>query len=564
MKPKIIFLSIIILFSAIFRLLFLSKIPSGINNDELHFVMNAKSIYYSFSNIEGKISPFKLSEFSSLMFAPIIGPLPTNLFTARLPYSLIGCLSVLLIYLITYKLTKNTSLALVSALVVSINPWSIYVNRTSFDPPVAIFFYLLTIYLLGSVKPKYLLLSIFTGFLAFHSYIATKIIYLPIILISSYFLWLFNHKKNTLLYLIVALFSLAITLNFIFNLKNQLTGNRLVEIQTLNSQSIKDQVNLERRQSLQVPIIKELFTNKYTIYVNNFIQKYLYNFSTDILFINGDHTTTGSLWKHGYFYYIDAVLILFGIIYLYSKYPKFLILLSCLILLSPIPEAIRADTSPAYVFHSSFQFYFICIFIASGILFFWRRFSSKHLRFTFILIYLISFINFIDIYFFKAPIYQPESFVFSQRVLSRYLELERSKDKNIYVLTQQPEVLFRSYLFYTNYYQKDKIDLVKDIYAKSTDNIVMDKIHFINHHQYLPEEGEYTLIFDSIHFEFQNDKPTLYISNPSDTGNIYSINQGLTCQDLVLSTYPNNIGLKDLNLNNLSEVDFCQKYITIR
>ena len=45
MKPKTIILSTIILFSLVIRLIFLDIIPVGINNDELHFVMNAKSIY---------------------------------------------------------------------------------------------------------------------------------------------------------------------------------------------------------------------------------------------------------------------------------------------------------------------------------------------------------------------------------------------------------------------------------------------------------------------------------------------------------------------------------------
>ena len=60
MKPKIYLLTLILLLSAIVRLIFLNKIPTGINNDELHFVLNAKSIFYGFTNIEGKINPFRL------------------------------------------------------------------------------------------------------------------------------------------------------------------------------------------------------------------------------------------------------------------------------------------------------------------------------------------------------------------------------------------------------------------------------------------------------------------------------------------------------------------------
>lgn len=562
MKTKLIILGIVILFSGLIRLFYLDRIPSGINDDELHFVMNAKSNFYRFTNIEGNTNPFELGEMSSLVFAPIIGPLPTNLFTARLPYALTGCLIIVLIYLITSKLTGNFYLAILSAIVASINPWSIYVSRTSFDAPIAILFYLLTFYLLILSKPKYIYLSIITGFLAFNSYIGTKILFFPFILISSYFLWKFN-KKNGKQYLIAIIASFLITLNFIITLPNQSVGNRVSELATPNSQKIIDQVILERQQSLQTRPLKFLLTNRYTVYIRNFTQKYLYNFSTDILFLEGDHTATGSLWKHGYFYYIDAILLIFGIIYLYINHKKFLGLISLLILLSPIPEAIRSDTIPAYVFHSSFQYPYLFIIIAAGILLFWKLFSNKYLRFLLVFIYLLSFINFIDIYFFKSPMYQPESFAFSHRVISNYLKLESNKNKEIYVLTQEPEVLFRSYLFFTNSYQKSNFDLIKNIYSQPRDNISLNNIHFINHNKYLPTGNNYTLIFDTDNFNFDQEESIFYISRLSDAGKIFSIYRGTTCKGSGLLTFPNNIKIKDINIEKLDEKSFCQKYITI-
>ena len=566
MKPKLLILSAIVLFSGLIRLIFLNSIPSAITNDELHFVLNSKSIYYGFTNIEGNANPFKLSEISSFLFAPIIGPLPNSLFYARLPNVLVLCFSVILVYLIVLKLTRNLSLALISALVFSLNPWSIYVSRTAFDAPVAIFFYLLTIYLLSLDKARYILLSCFTGILAFYSYIATKVIYFPIILFTSFYIWKFFQNKNGRYYFFAIIFSFIITINFILTLPNQLSGNRISEIQSPNAEVIKDQVNLERRQSLQVPFVREVLTNKYTVYFRVFVQKYQNSFSNDTLFLNGDKTATGSLWRQGYFYYIDALLILFGIIFLYLKYKKFLILLITLILLAPLPEAFRSSQIPSYVFHSSLQFPLISILSASGILLFWQIFRQKIIRVLLVAIYLLCFLNFFDLYFFKAPIYQPESFFFSHRVLSKFLAIESSHNQDIYVLSQEPEVLFRAHLFYTDYYQKDKYDYIKSIYSntKDKDNLTLGRIHFINHQKYLPNSNNYTLIYDSIHFNFEGDDNTIYISNLSDVGNIFSIKGNLSCQNLVLSTYPNNIFLKDLYLEKLGEGDFCKKYINIK
>jgi len=562
MKNKLIILCLIVLFSGIIRFFYLDRIPVGINDDELHFVLNAKSIFYGFSNIEGNTNPFALGEMSSLIFAPIIGLLPTNLFTARLPYVIIGCFTIILIYLITLKLTKNFNLAIVSALIAGINPWSIYVSRTSFDASIAIFFYLLTFYLLLSRKPKYIYLSIITGFLAFNSYIGTKVLFLPFIIISSYFLWKFN-KKNGKQYLIAILTSLLITINFIATLPNQSISGRVSELSTPFSQEVADQVNLERRQSIQSEPLKKILTNKYTVYTKNFTQKYLYNFSTDILFLEGDHTATGSLWKMGYFYYIDILLIIMGVIFLYIKNKSFLALICSLILLSPIPEAIRSDTLPSYVFHSSFQYPFIFILIAAGILLFWQIFSNKFIRLSLVIIYLLSFINFIDIYFFKAPIYQSESFSFSHRIISNYLKLESGKNKEIYFVTREPEVLFRSYLFFSNSYQRNNSELIKNIYSQSKDNISFNNIHFINNNKHLPSGNNYTLIFDTDNFIFNEKEPKLYISRLSDAGKIFSISRGSTCQKYDLITYPNNLNIKSLNIENLDEKTFCEKYITI-
>jgi len=561
MKIKLIILSIVVIFSGIIRFLYLDRIPVGINDDELHFVLNAKSIFYGFSNIEGNINPFNLGEMSSLIFAPIIGPLPTNLFTARLPYVIISCLTIVLIYLITLKLTKSFPLAIISALVTSINPWSIYVSRTSFDAPVAIFFFILTFYLLTFKKPKYIYLSIITAFLAFNSYIGTKILLLPFIVISSYFLWKFN-KKNGKQYLIVILASLIITLNFIFTLSTQPIGKRISELETPYSQKIVDQVNLERRQSIQSETFKKVLTNKYTVYFRNFTQKYLYNFSTDIFFLEGDHTATGSLWKHGYFYYIDAILILLGIVFLYINHRNFLILICSFILLSPIPEAIRSDSIPAYVFHSSFQYPYLFILIAAGFLLLWQIFSNRYLRFFLIFIYLLSFVNFIDIYFLKSPIYQPESFAFSHRIISNYIKLESNKNREIYVLTREPEVLFRSYLFFSNSYQKNNFNLVKNIYSQSKENMSLNNIHFISHNKHLPSGKNYTLIFDTDNFDYGQKEQKYFISRLSDAGRIYSIYRGVTCQNINLQTYPNNIKIKDLNVEKLNEKNFCERYIT--
>lgn len=408
----------VLILSLFIRLILIDRIPIGINNDELHFIFKAKSFFYG--------SHLTFDEISSTIFAPIIGILPQNLFTAKLPYVFTSVLSIFLIYLIVNKITKNKKIAFLVSLVACLNPWSIYTGRTAFDAPIAIFFFLLTLYLMMSSKRLFVLFSTISGYLAFNSYIGTKVIYCPFILISSYYSWKFINKKFGKYYLITAIFSIIITASFIFSLYDPSSvGHRLSELWTPNSPKITSIVNNERRESLRPAL--SLFTNKYTIYFRETFKKYLNNFSPNVLFLSGDSTFTGSLWIHGYFYYIDILLIILGTVFLFKNYRHFLFFISSLIFLSPIPEAIRSDSIPAYVFHSSFQYPFLFILIGSGIFYIYKLLPNKIYKYLFIFIYLLSFINFLNVYLLKSPMFQPESFVFSRRVISKYISLETKK-----------------------------------------------------------------------------------------------------------------------------------------
>ena len=105
MKPRL--QLIIILTTALFlRIFWLNIIPAGITNDELHFVLNAKSVFLNFSNLANNWNPLSLktiphessSELSFLLLSPLIGPLPLNLFTSRLTGAILGTLTVFILY----------------------------------------------------------------------------------------------------------------------------------------------------------------------------------------------------------------------------------------------------------------------------------------------------------------------------------------------------------------------------------------------------------------------------------------------------------------------------------
>ncbi|MFA6602510.1 MAG: hypothetical protein WCT01_01770, partial [Candidatus Shapirobacteria bacterium] len=325
-KHKLLVLALLLALSL--RTIFLDRFPTGITNDELHFVLNSKSVFYRFTNMAGNWFPLSLnpipseisSELTFLLTAPFIGPFPTNLFFARLPFVLFSLGSIILIYLIVLKLASPL-LASITALVCALNPYSIFVGRTSFDAPVASFFFLLSLFLILHLK-KYLILVLVPLFLAFYTYIGTKVIWLPFVLLISYFSYLqFKPRLRQLFYLV-----LVSTIFFLVWSVNTLSSStRTSELWTPASPKITTQVQLELNQSLQNPL-KPVLTNNLTVFVREFSAKYLNNFSPDILFITGDHTFLMSFWKHGYFYLVDFILILFGLIFLYQHHRNLLYL----------------------------------------------------------------------------------------------------------------------------------------------------------------------------------------------------------------------------------------------
>lgn len=438
----------ILLLASLLRLFWLNKFPVGITNDELHFVLNAKSVWLNFSDIRNQWNPLSFttipretsSEIPFLLISPIVGPLPLNLFTARLPFVFVSVLTIFFLYLLVKNLTEGKP-ALFTALIMAINPWSIYVSRTSFDPPLAIFFFVLSLYLLSILKNWRILIAFIPLALGFYSYIATKVIFIPFVFISL--VYFYSKNRNFLKpYLTLFLICLLVTIRYLFLIKSQ-PSTRLGELLTPFSTQTSSWVNYQRSQLIPSPLTP-VFSNKITLYLDHFINKYLTNFSPQVLFLNGDSTIHVSLWQHGYFYFFDFFLILFGFLVLYQTNRRLFFLLIAFILLSPVPEALRSDSTSAYAFHSSLQYPFLFIILGIGLSHLHRRLSLPIL-----LLYFFSLTNFLYLYFFRSPVYQPESFNFSYRLLSHTLSLIPA-NQPAFIVSPEPEVIFRSYLFYQN------------------------------------------------------------------------------------------------------------------
>jgi hypothetical protein len=562
MKNKYILL--IILVSFILRSFLLGSFPTGISNDELHFILNAKTVLLNYTDIIGSNwNPLSLktipgetsSELIFPIFAPLVGLLPLSLFYSKIFYVFFGVGSILLVYHIA-NILFSSKIALISSLVFCFNPYSIYVNRSAFDAPIAMFFFLLFIYLLLQLKNWKILFSFIPAFIGFYCYIGTKVIFLPFVIISAIFVWYFKKRPYFKPYLLLILLALVLTLFYVFSL-NSGSSARLGELISPQNQTILIQSQTDKDQSLRSPF-KIIFSNPFSFSLKYAFEKYLNNFSPSVLFLNGDPTFMVSLWKHGYFYYFDVVFILVGFYFLFKYHRLPAIFITSLILLSPIPEAIRIDKIPAYAFHSTFQYPFFYMVIAIGIYYTLKNYS--YLKKIILFSYFILFLNFIDVYFFRYPVYQSEGFFFSRRLLSRQLSLE-NKDQKIFVLSNEPESLFRNFLFFQNKVNILNLPLIKNQYRLHPlrDQFVWDNITFTKNSQIIDQTAT-VIVEDKKDYSLLEYKNKYLISRLSDPSPLFTIYNSSVCSSANLDRFVHNLNIADFAVEKLSQDQFCTKF----
>src|SRR5690242_18364453 len=124
----------ILVIAIAFRLFQLGTIPYGITNDNASYIYSAYSIWHTGKGIDGTFLPLSFNTDSSnspvpiYLDAPFVGLMGVSPLSGRLPYALAGVGSVALLYGISLQLFKKKSIALLSAFVLAVSPWAIFMS----------------------------------------------------------------------------------------------------------------------------------------------------------------------------------------------------------------------------------------------------------------------------------------------------------------------------------------------------------------------------------------------------------------------------------------------------
>lgn len=567
-------IGVFILLAIFLRVWHLDRVPTGIVMDEFDYVLNAKFVYHTGSNIFNNWSPWSLSTFPDevpkgeltyLVSLPFVGPFGLSLFTARIGFAIISVVSVLISFSIATTLF-GPWVGLVTGFMTAINPWNIYFGRTAYDVPVSVTFYLVSLLCMLRLKGPKLLLTLIPLFLAFYGYIGMKLLFVPFVIISAVGAWITVRKRqDTIWFILLIIGALFIFGQFVFRVQTTTANLRMNQLFTPFDPSIAAEVDMQRRLSLSSPLTN-LFANKPVVYVKELVIKFMGAFSPSILFTNGEGMATFALWQHGLFYPIDALFLLLGAIFLYIGAGPLLLFFTALIAISPIPSLFSTEGT-TYVHRSSLMYPFLTILISYGIVHA-TNFAKKYTKMLTIAILSVSYViltaNFVFLYFYRFPYYNSESFGLSQRLYSRYATLANAAGIPVTNLTDAPQLYFRNFLLYGNIPNERTIPQIRTVF-KNVDTFTWENASFTKTCPVKTDitEGTTTYIISNSSpcKELFINKPMITIASLSDGGSLYNIFNDRLCQPYALSAYPSGFSMNDFDVEHLSEQQFCAKFV---
>ncbi len=547
--------------ASLLRILWLNSVPPGIGGDELVYIINAKFILLKWSDIAGTWNPLSIfvfhypygqfqAELPYFLLLPFFNFLPL-IEGAKFSYALLSIFTIPVIYLLTEELFYRKT-AVIAAFIAAINPWFIFIGRTAYESVPATFFYLLSFLILIKAKNWKILWSIPFLVLSFYSNIETKLIFFPLVLIILIYVFYRNKKRFLKQYLIIGLLSFLLTLFFSLAIKNNPSYPRLSEIFTIGNPRISQIVNQTRKMTIETPLTS-ILENKATVYLGLLTSKLFNSISPSYLFLTGDNFY--GLYDHGLLYPIDALFLVFGIIFIFIKDKKKFSFLILLTLLALVPHVLHGASISNFTPHLVLLFPILIIFIAVGIDGILKMADYKFTPVLIVALYVFAFMNFFNTYFYQYPL--RGAFDFRLRLLSRYIALASLKGK-VTFYSPSVEDAFTKYIFYTNNINRNTTDKISGAFKNH--DYRLGNTRFTSCAK--PDLTKGLSIIDAECRDYGKDIRHISIADVSDGFQAFRIYNDTVCKNITLNPYPIGIKLSDFSVEDLSADVFCKTFVT--
>ncbi len=461
---------VFIIYAAIFalaiylRLFQFGEVPNGLYQDETAIGFNAYSILETGKDEYGKNFPLYFKSFGDYKLPVYIylTVIPVKIFgltdfAPRVASVFFSILTVGLFYFFVKRISKNTALALVSMLLLAINPWHLHYGRATFEVSVALFFFLSGSFLLLEKKKNIFISVLGVGcfVVALYTYNLTRLLS-PALLFLVFSLNIKEWKKVTLVHKLVV--AGVIVLGFIPLLLSILNPEGVQSASgTLITSSAAIQAPLLELRSYMIgtPILfQKLFFSHFTLTGWEYIRHIASYGSFDFYFLNGSSHGNHGIGNFGQFYLFESFTILLGLIVAFMKKEQWRMLA---VLWGIIVIAVCALTREAP--HATRSFFLILpltIFSAYGMIVFFHYINSRTAKIKIIYgvfvsaFFLYNIIFYFSSYYQRFPIFYAKNWRSEDGVLSKYVKDHESKYEKI-VIDESVGIPYTSFLYYLTY-----------------------------------------------------------------------------------------------------------------
>lgn len=467
-KNRIWILALLIILSiAVFLRLFqLSTLPPGLNQDETAIGYNAYSIAEVGKDEYGQQFPLYFKSFNDYKLPAYIYTVSLlvkgfglNAYVVRLPSTVAGIVSVLLLYLLIDHLTRNKTLAVFAAFLLSVNPQHVLFSRAAFEVNFALFWVLLGLYVFIVAMEKKRWFWIFASILffgiAFYSYNVMRLL-VPLFVTGLIVLhWPKMKHVPAMILWGLGVLCLIVLVPFLFTMF--LPQGAASARDALITSSDVVAKNLEFRSyliDLPLPFVKLVY-NKYVYMGLQYMQNVALLASGAFFYVSGTTQMNQGIGTVGMFYLFELPLFICGIIMYFVQKLKslrmfFWWLVGCILVLAlskEVPHATRGYflVIPGVVFSSVGALYLL--YRLSIIR---RRMVRFGLVFLVGIFVLFTLQYYFTSFFFRFPVVYARAWRRADEELSLYLQKNAPRYDKI-IISNDADYIYTSYLFYTQY-----------------------------------------------------------------------------------------------------------------
>jgi len=338
-RKSLLILAAIIVFGFLIRIYKITALP--MYGDELTMVYDTYSILKTGKDSTGQAFPltFRMGSgrpggyiYASIPFVYLFGPSEWGVRSL----SLLSSLGIMVLMYFLGKKLFSERVGLIASFLTSISLWDIYLSRGGFEAHFALFLALFGITMF--LYKRYLWWAVGWG-IAIHTYPTFKLTLPLMFVILIWFSGVKNVVKNKLFIVsmvILVLFGGLVIKETLGGLSEQ----RFFSINIFSDTKLQQQIiqlNNEERTLSTLPIpLKPFFFNKPLEYSRTLLENYLDNLSTKFLYLRGDGNPRHNPGEWGMLYLVELPLLFIGIVSLWKKEKKTLVLLAGWILITPL------------------------------------------------------------------------------------------------------------------------------------------------------------------------------------------------------------------------------------